>query len=45
MPVMNPNYSLPGILAGARQLERDGRDEPVEVRGTLSGVIDRGRVR
>lgn len=34
------NYSLPGILAGARQLERDGRDEPVEVRGTLSGVID-----
>ncbi len=34
------NYSLPGILAGARQLERDGRGEPVEVRGTLSGVID-----
>ncbi len=34
------NYSLPGILAGARQLERDGRGEPVEVRGTLSGVIE-----
>ena len=34
------NYGLHGILAGARQLERDGRGEPVEIRGTLAGVFD-----
>jgi len=37
------NYGLEGILAGARQLERDGRGEPVPVMGSAQSVAAQAR--